>query len=693
MSIPENKHANLPIMRHSLTGRVRNFNLPPTASNGLMPIYEAITNAIYAIQEKFPTNWEDKGAVKIEVIREAGNTDTTAKHNKVSGFIVTDNGVGLHDTLFSHFQVLDTEYRIDKRGRGIGRLSWLKVFELTELTSIFERNENIFQRSFEFKLSNDNPFQNYDEKIQTSSTETGTIVHLSNYKEAFENKAFRNPQDIQNSILAHFVALFAQPKRLKIDLIDEGKKVNLSDLFFKSIVGDKGTVEISIGEGLAANIMHILLPRKIAPMDNSIIYCAGERSVVSKNINEVIGLKYLPSKEYGGLIYIGLVSGDIFDDALNHERTGFDFGDIDFEEINKEIVGISKEFLDPFLSERKEKNKVLLDHVLMENPLYIQAVGNIEQYLETMPLNWDETKLVQDIALKRHRAKNALIKQIQKLEANMANMTDEEFAKHVKAITAQLGETEKSSLAQYVVERKMVIELLKTRRKLDTESGKHKTENIVHEVFCPLGVTSDTMDYDDHNLWLVDDRLAYYSFIASDRPIQSFTTDTDKIQNDIVAKQEELKEIGLFGEKSEPDLAFFKYPMLFRRSNTTDPVVIIEFKSPNKVKYSGAPNDNPVLQIRKYIETLQSKTCHDFEQNRITDINDKTPFHCFLIAEPCEQLYALLRSHAIYKPTPDGDGRFGYMDDLNAYFEFIPYGQVIKNANLRNEAFFKKLNL
>jgi hypothetical protein len=133
--------------------------------------------------------------------------------------------------------------------------------------------------------------------------------------------------------------------------------------------------------------------------------------------------------------------------------------------------------------------------------------------------------------------------------------------------------------------------------------------------------------------------------------------------------------------------------MLFRRSGTPDPVVIVEFKAPNKTKYSGAVGDNPVLQIRKYIESLQSKTCYDFENDRITDITKETPFHCYLIAEPSEQLYTLLKGHQIYRATPDGNGRFGYIDDLNAYFEFIPYDQVIRNAALRNDAFFKKLGL
>jgi hypothetical protein len=80
-------------------------------------------------------------------------------------------------------------------------------------------------------------------------------------------------------------------------------------------------------------------------------------------------------------------------------------------------------------------------------------------------------------------------------------------------------------------------------------------------------------------------------------------------------------------------------------------------------------------------------------QFRISDIAKGTPFHCYLVAESSRQLDELLRAHGIWKPTPDGNGRFGYLDDLDAYFEFIPYDQVLENARLRNEAFFRKLNL
>ncbi len=684
----------LPALRHSFTGRVRNFNLPPTASNCMMPVYEAVTNAVYAIQERFPESWVDDGKVTIEVLRAASAEVMESGGNApVLGFVITDNGIGLGDALFGHFRELDTEYRADKKGRGIGRLSWIKVFNTAKVSSVFERDGKKVTRSFVFRLSNERPFDAYAEVRQEASAVTGTTVKLDSFRDVYNTKAYVDPEDIRNSLLAHFIALFAQPKRLKIDLIDNGTTTNLSNLFFDSIVGKTSPVDVAIDEHHAAAILHVLLPKKLAPIGNSLIYCAADRSVITKPISEMIGLKALPNDTLGPLIYIGLVSGPLFDEALNHERTGFDFGDIDFEVVNKALVDAAKQFLDPYLVGPRRRNREMLDKLLETNPLYASAIDDIDDYAASMPLNWDETRLVQDVALKRHRVTKALFKQVEKLDANSASMSNETFAAHVTKLMAQLGDAEKSALAQYVVERRWVIELLTERRKIDLSTSRHKPETIVHEVFCPLGVTSDTMDYDDHNLWLIDDRLAYYSYITSDRPIRSFARDTGEVSVETEERRADLTAIGAFGEAGEPDLAIFKRPMLFRRANTLDPAVIVEFKSPSKTAYSGAPGDNPVIQIRKYIESLIEKTCYAYDGQRITDINKGTPFLCFLIAEPSQQLYELLRQHQIHRPTPDGDGRFAYLEDLNAYFEFIPYDQVLKNAALRNEAFFRKLRV
>lgn len=179
-----------PTIRQSLTGRVRNFNLPPTSENCLMPVYEAIGNAFYAIQEKFPDDWTDRGVINVEVLRD--KTEEVEKSQKeklgtISGFVIADNGIGLSTQLFDCFQELDTEYRKDKKGRGIGRLSWLKVFKGTDLISIYEDNRKLYQRSFRFVLSNSTPFEDYKE-YEIANNTTGTIVNLSDYREIYKGK-------------------------------------------------------------------------------------------------------------------------------------------------------------------------------------------------------------------------------------------------------------------------------------------------------------------------------------------------------------------------------------------------------------------------------------------------------------------------------------------------------------------------
>lgn len=45
------------------------------------------------------------------------------------------------------------------------------------------------------------------------------------------------------------------------------------------------------------------------------------------------------------------------------------------------------------------------------------------------------------------------------------------------------------------------------------------------------------------------------------------------------------------------------------------------------------------------------------------------------------------------KPTFDGLGYFGYLDNFNIYFEVISFDQLLNAARERNAAFFDKLGL
>ena len=54
-----------------------------------------------------------------------------------------------------------------------------------------------------------------------------------------------------------------------------------------------------------------------------------------------------------------------------------------------------------------------------------------------------------------------------------------------------------------------------------TDDGKYNKESQVHSIICPMQITSDDVQFDEMNLWLIDDRLAYHHFLASDQPMKS----------------------------------------------------------------------------------------------------------------------------------------------------------------------------
>lgn len=87
-----------------LAGRVKNFDLPKTQP--LIPLFEAVVNSIYAIEERM--EHEDfKGKIDIRIIREpqeiAPVEGINSSINEIIGFSISDNGIGLDDNNMKSF--------------------------------------------------------------------------------------------------------------------------------------------------------------------------------------------------------------------------------------------------------------------------------------------------------------------------------------------------------------------------------------------------------------------------------------------------------------------------------------------------------------------------------------------------------------------------------------------------------------
>jgi hypothetical protein len=167
------------------------------------------------------------------------------------------------------------------------------------------------------------------------------------------------------------------------------------------------------------------------------------------------------------------------------------------------------------------------------------------------------------------------------------------------------------------------------------ENGKHALEDKVHRLIFPMGETSDDVPFEKHNLWFLDERLAYHRYLASDKQLRK----TEPLDND---------------SKKELDLIVFDKACAFT-DVTMGPfqaITIIEFKRPMRTAYSD--DENPFEQVLNYIDDVRAGKALT-PNKRPVPISEGVHFYCYIVADKTDLLehYAY---RAELEKTPDGQG-------------------------------------
>lgn len=136
-------------MRIDVSGKIREKKL--SFNNTLLPLFEAVDNAIHAIQED-----EDSilGNIEIEVVRSKQTSiefENSTSLTPVEDFIITDNGVGFNEENYESFNYAHSTYKLHKGGKGIGRFVWLRAFRKVEVESVYRSNGSLMKRTFNFE--------------------------------------------------------------------------------------------------------------------------------------------------------------------------------------------------------------------------------------------------------------------------------------------------------------------------------------------------------------------------------------------------------------------------------------------------------------------------------------------------------------------------------------------------------------
>lgn len=137
----------------NIRGRVKNFNLPK--NQPLVPLFEAIVNAIHAIGERKSTDPSFEGQIIIRILRDGQFVlDGTGELPQIQSFEIIDNGIGFNEANIASFMESDSTYKAQIGGKGVGRFSWLIAFEKAEIESVYSEEDEYVKRSFDFSISN-----------------------------------------------------------------------------------------------------------------------------------------------------------------------------------------------------------------------------------------------------------------------------------------------------------------------------------------------------------------------------------------------------------------------------------------------------------------------------------------------------------------------------------------------------------
>lgn len=671
----------------NISGKVRNTKLPKSKS--LWPLYEVISNSIHAIEEKGNIT---NGMITVNIIRN-GDTHTLVETAEVEAypiksFIIEDNGIGFNDDNYKSFLTAESDYKIEKGAKGIGRFVCLVAFQSLECDSTYlDKDGKRFNRSFELKPTGKGIF-NYNFK-ETTNGKLGTKIILNHFKSEYQDNSPKTLRDLGEKIIEHFLVSFVLEKCPYIKLIDSNnKELLLQNLYGNSIKSSIKKRDYRVGKyNFTLHLLRIYETNNI----HKLHYCANHREVMDESLTKFIPDLGKQIKDGGGdFSYQCYITSSYLDEHVDNERTNFNFptGEEEQLEISEDTSDISlaqirnatilelENMLDAYLAKTRElKFNSYKNHIIDVAPQFKpiikykpEAIKRMQPGLTGNRLNIELFKIQNDLELEVKRLGDSV------LNKRDIKSVDEYIATYNNYLE-KFNDIGKSNLTKYIVHRKAVIELLDLFLGTD-ENGDFKTEDTIHQIFFPIKSESDEISYEQQNLWLIDERLAYHYYLSSDKSFKDIS---------IINTEE---------NKDRPDLLIFNDSFAFVNDDAPhNSFVIVEFKRPERKDYSTKTDKkNPVDQVISYIRTIRENKAIDRRGKLIQVDENKTPFYAYIICDFNQNLVQLL-DEKNYKRTPDSQGYFYFHDKFNAYVEVISYQKLLKDAKIRNRVLFEKLGL
>ena len=666
----------------NLAGRLRNTNLPKT--HGLLPVFEAVVNSVQSLEEAGKLT---NGQITLEIVRnpqQQMHQEKGGRQGVIKGFTITDNGVGFNAANMTSFETLDSDHKIGKGCRGIGRLMWLKAFDMAEVESIFQQEGRLYRRNFFFSarrgIQSESPVEVYDQKVQT-------VLRLDGFDKEYFTSCRKTALSIAEALLEHCLWYFVRsPATPNIVVKDDTESISLSSIYDRCMHCAATPEKISL-KGYAFELTHIKFRAGVS-RNHSMFLCADNRVVKEESISKKVpGLFGTISDDAGEFTYACYVTSTYLDEHVRSERTAFNIVEnaegltsdleISLSEIREAVVTGTKEYLSSYLHENMKAGRERVNSfVAQKAPRY----RSILSYMDGSDLVVDPGISDKELELHLHRqyynAEKALLDEGHEIMNPVVESNLEDYQNRLSDYLKKAQDFKQSDLASYVSHRRTIIDLLERQiERLD--DGKYARENLIHQLIMPMQKDSTQTSLDACNLWLIDERLAFHDYLASDKPLGS---------------------IAVTGDDSgkAPDLCALNVcdnPILVsdKKSLPLGSITVVEIKRPMRNDAREGEEKNPIEQALKYLDRIRKGQVQTASGRLIPNSRD-IPGFCYIICDLTPTVVERCRMFDL-TPTHDHMGYFGYSKSYSAFIEVVSYNRLIQSTKERNKAFFDKLGL
>ncbi len=683
-----------------LRGRI--YNLTLGKENVLMPLFDAVINSIQAIDAKKEIDSSLKGNIKIYVTRDNENFANQQKLKSLSqseeeeevkelvpikSFRIYDNGIGFNQDNFNSFLNSDSTYKRHLGCKGIGRLLWLKAFNSVKVESAYQDNNNSKIRKFDFNLGLKELIKIENDELLEEYKDSYTIVSLEKIKSDYQENLSKQLKTIALKVVEHCLPNFLSGNAPSIELTDEDSNeyIHLNTIFEEEFKHKIKQTSFKIKD---KEFNHVHFECRGREYDkHRVYYCAGDRIVCHDNVDKYPELKNKIRSQNNDFWYVAFVTSDLLDEKVNENRTAFLLPkkqdcqkklsptsldkEIFIEDVKEKSLNLAYEYLDPLLKEIfEEKAKKLedkiktnyanLDYLLKNEETKREILSNLS--LEEINNNC-ERKLY-DYHTKTVIDRNCKAKSLLEKDINKINL--EEYEEEYKNIMSEVSEANQAELASYVSHRKVILELFDKKLSIQSD-GKYPKEDEVHSLIYPTKKDSNEVDFNQHNLWLIDERLSFHSYLASEKEFRSH-----KI---IISDSQDRPDICIYND--DKNIPF-------------QSIILVEFKRPEREDLKN--KEHPVDQIYRYVNEIKDSAKRDYK-GRTIKTTSQTRFYAYIICDLIDEKFIRQCKERYCHLTPDGMGLYSFNPETKVYIEIMNFDKLLQDSKKRNAVLFDKLGL